>query len=87
MFWFFSSARFRVEHITFADGTDWQPEDILNHLEDGIQLPLAAPAEAPVSIQQMRELMATFSGDDEGNEDSVGSELPACAGNSFLTGM
>ncbi|WP_438437536.1 calcium-binding protein [Kluyvera sichuanensis] len=73
---YFSSSRFRVEHITFADGTDWQPEDILNHLEDGIQLPLAAPAEAPVSIQQMRELMATFSGGDEGSEDSVGDATP-----------
>ena len=59
---FFRAAKYQVEHITFADGTDWLPEDILNYLEDEIPLPIAAPPDTPVSMSLLRQEMAAFSG-------------------------
>ncbi|MDZ4034580.1 calcium-binding protein, partial [Kluyvera ascorbata] len=59
---FFRAAKYQVEHITFADGTDWLPEDILNYLEDDIPLPIAAPPDTPVSMSLLRQEMAAFSG-------------------------
>ncbi len=69
---YFYSGRFQVEHITFADGTDWLPQDIFSHLEDGIPLPLAAPADAPVSISLMRQQMAMFTAGEDGDEEAEG---------------
>ncbi len=69
---YFYSSIYQVEHITFADGTDWVPEDILSHIEDGIPLPLAAPADAPVSLNLLRQQMAMFTaGDESDNDDAV----------------
>ncbi len=69
---YFYSGRFQVEHITFADGTDWLPEDIFSHLEDGIPLPLAAPADAPVSMSLMRQQMAMFTAGEDSDEEAEG---------------
>jgi len=69
---YFNSSKYQVEHITFADGTDWVPEDILSHIEDGIPLPLAAPADVPVSLNLLRQQMAMFTaGDESDNDDAV----------------
>ena len=73
---YFSSSKSQVEHITFADGTDWLVEDILNHLEDDIPLPLAAPVDAPVSLQRVREMIVAFTGSDDGDEESAGDAMP-----------
>ena len=73
---YFYSSRYQVEHISFADGTDWLPEDILNYMEDDIPLPLAASADAPVSLQLIREQMVAFTGGDDDAEDSVGDAMP-----------
>ncbi|HDG1711277.1 TPA: hypothetical protein PFE25_004494, partial [Kluyvera ascorbata] len=73
---YFSSSKYQVEHITFADGTDWLVEDILNHLEDDIPLPLAAPVDAPVSLQRVREMIVAFTGSDDGDEESAGDAMP-----------
>ena len=73
---YFSSSKSQVEHITFADGTDWLVEDILNRLEDDIPLPLAAPVDAPVSLQRVREMIVAFTGSDDGDEESAGDAMP-----------
>lgn len=74
---YFSSEKYRVEHIAFADGTDWLIEDVLNHTEDDIPLPLAQPADAPVSLQRIREDMAMFAAGCDGDDDSVVSMIPS----------
>ncbi|HDG1683849.1 TPA: hypothetical protein PFE14_004348 [Kluyvera ascorbata] len=68
---FFRAAKYQVEHITFADGTDWLPEDILNYLEDDIPLPIAAPPDTPVSMSLLRQEMAAFSGGEYDDEAGV----------------
>ncbi len=68
---FFTAERYQVEHITFADGTDWLPEDILNYLEDDIPLPIAAPPDTPVSMSLLRQEMAAFSGGEYDNDTGV----------------
>ncbi|WP_260862691.1 calcium-binding protein [Citrobacter sp. Marseille-Q6884] len=73
---FFYSARYQVEHITFADGTDWQPQDILNHTVDNIPLPISAPADTPVPLQCVREQMAAFMASDDGDEESSMGNMP-----------
>lgn len=74
---YFSSTKHQVEHITFADGTDWQVEDILNHIEDDIPLPLAQPADAPVSLQKVREQMAMFTVSSDNDDDCMISMTPS----------
>lgn len=74
---YFSAAKYRVEHITFADGTDWLIEDVLNHIEDDIPLPLAQPADAPVSLQKIREQMAMFTADSDNDDDCVVNMSPS----------
>ncbi|WP_260862693.1 calcium-binding protein [Citrobacter sp. Marseille-Q6884] len=73
---FFYSARYQVEHITFADGTDWQPQDILNHTVDNIPLPISDPADTPVPLQRVREQMAAFMASDDGDEESTMGNMP-----------
>lgn len=68
---YFASLQYQVEHIVFADGTDWQPQDILNFLEDGIPLPLAAPVDAPISLQRVREQIVAFTGNGDGDDDGI----------------
>ncbi len=73
---YFSAAKYQVEHIAFADGTDWLVADVLNHIEDGIPLPVAALADAPVSLQRVREQMVAFMAGDAGEEDSSMAMMP-----------
>ncbi|HEB4872838.1 TPA: hypothetical protein R0C45_000983, partial [Kluyvera ascorbata F0526] len=68
---FFTAERYQVEHITFADGTDWLPEDILNYLVDDIPLPIAAPPDTPVSMSLLRQEMAAFSGGEYDDDAGV----------------
>ena len=68
---FFRAAKYQVEHITFADGTDWLPEDILNYLEGEIPLPIAAPPDTPVSMSLLRQEMAAFSGGEYDDDAGV----------------
>ncbi|MBA7845338.1 hypothetical protein HV205_12895 [Klebsiella sp. RHBSTW-00465] len=74
---YFSSARYQVEHIAFADGTDWLVQDILNHTEDNIPLPMLQPATTPVSQQRVREQMALFVANDEGDDDCALNMAPS----------
>ncbi|HFK4064740.1 TPA: calcium-binding protein [Kluyvera ascorbata] len=68
---YFTAAKYQVEHISFADGTDWAPEDILNYVEYDIQLPLAAPTDAPISMSLIREQMAAFMSEFDDDADSI----------------
>jgi len=69
---YFGSTNYRVEHITFADGTDWVTEDLLSYFEDEISLPVAAPVDAPVSLSLMHQQIAQFmAGDGEEEDDAV----------------
>ncbi|MBJ3591097.1 hypothetical protein JGC56_08045 [Salmonella enterica subsp. enterica serovar Saintpaul] len=73
---FFRDSKSQVEHITFTDGTDWLVEDILNHVEDDIPLPIAAPADAPVALQRVREQMVAFMSGGDGDEESGSGVIP-----------
>ncbi|MBJ3590553.1 hypothetical protein JGC56_05245 [Salmonella enterica subsp. enterica serovar Saintpaul] len=73
---YFSAAKYQVEHIAFSDGTDWLVADVLNHIEDGIPLPVAAAADAPVSLQRVREQTVAFMAGDAGEEDSSMAMMP-----------
>ncbi|MBJ3591875.1 hypothetical protein JGC56_12125 [Salmonella enterica subsp. enterica serovar Saintpaul] len=73
---FFYSVRYQVEHITFADGTDWLPQDILNYTVDNIPLPISAPADTPVPLQRVREQIAAFMASDDGDEESTMGNMP-----------
>jgi len=68
---YFGSTNYRVEHITFADGTDWVTEDLLSYFEDEIPLPVAAPVDAPVSLSLMHQQIAQFMAGDGGEEDDA----------------
>ncbi|WP_318392003.1 calcium-binding protein [Enterobacter sp.] len=68
---YFGSTNYRVEHITFADGTDWVTEDLLSYFEDEISLPVAAPVDAPVSLSLMYQQIAQFMAGDGGEEDDA----------------
>ena len=70
------SNRYRVEKIAFADGTDWYPEDILNHLENNIPLPIAPPVDTPVSLSLVREQMTAFMASDEGDDEGNMEAMP-----------
>ncbi|WP_437891836.1 calcium-binding protein [Phytobacter sp. V91] len=69
---FFWSSRYQVEHISFADGTDWLVDDILNHLQYDIPLPMASSTETPYSInllnQEISQFLAERSDDDAGTD-------------------
>ncbi|HDG1697329.1 TPA: hypothetical protein PFE29_004215, partial [Kluyvera ascorbata] len=73
---YFSASKYRVEHIAFEDGTDWLVEDILNHLEDGIPLPISAPADAPLSLQRVCQEIVAFMSDGEGGEEDCAGIAP-----------
>ncbi|WP_270504047.1 calcium-binding protein [Kluyvera ascorbata] len=73
---YFSASKYRVEHIAFDDGTDWLVEDILNHLEDGIPLPISAPADAPLSLQRVCQEIVAFMSDGEGGEEDCAGIAP-----------
>nr|WP_159465623.1 calcium-binding protein [Scandinavium goeteborgense] len=74
---FFVSSDYQVEHIMFADGTDWIPEDILNHIEDSIPLPLAETSDNPFSLSFMQQQVCQFTSDSANDEgmDSVSYSL------------
>ena len=73
---YFSASKYRVEHIAFDDGTDWLVEDILNLLEDGIPLPISAPADAPLSLQRVCQEIVAFMSDGEGGEEDCAGIAP-----------
>lgn len=68
---YFGSTNYRVEHITFADGTDWVTEDLLSYFEDEIPLPVVAPVDATVSLSLMHQQIAQFMAGDGGEEDDA----------------
>ncbi|MFK3661947.1 calcium-binding protein, partial [Scandinavium sp. NPDC088450] len=74
---FFISTNYQVEHITFADGTDWVPEDIFNYIEDNIPLPLAETSDSSFSLNLMQQQICQFTSDNANDEnmDSVGYSL------------
>lgn len=74
---FFVSSDYQVKHIMFADGTDWIPEDILNHIEDSIPLPLAETSDNPFSLSFMQQQVCQFTSDSANDEgmDSVSYSL------------
>ncbi|WP_327021768.1 calcium-binding protein [Klebsiella sp. RHBSTW-00484] len=73
---YFSSAKYQVETISFADGTDWLPEDIQSHIEHDIPLPLASSVETSDSLQRVRQQMAGFLAGDDGDDEGVGDVIP-----------
>ncbi|QZN96588.1 hypothetical protein K6K13_03860 [Symbiopectobacterium purcellii] len=70
---FFSASRYQIEHIEFANGTQWQSKDILNHIESGQALPASKKGRPQRSIALMKQDIAQFMSWDEEDDASASS--------------
>jgi Ca2+-binding RTX toxin-like protein len=74
---YFFNNGMKLNEISFADGTKWLPEDIVNYLNYGIPLPVIASSEMNYSSQLMRQEICQFlSPDDSDSSDGVNMSAP-----------
>ncbi|WP_170138706.1 calcium-binding protein [Edaphovirga cremea] len=74
---YFFNDGMKLNEISFADGTKWLPEDIVNYLNYGIPLPVIASSEMNYSSQLMRQEICQFlSTDDSDSSDGVNMSAP-----------
>ncbi|WP_431810124.1 calcium-binding protein [Jejubacter sp. L23] len=81
--YYFYKQSYRLDKITFADGSNWLFEDIRSHLEEGIPLPVASQED---SVSLLRQAMSTFAGDDDGDVAESGGELMLAAAQTLPVG-